>query len=47
MFQKVIGIITFCLGGMAGESDSIVAPLVLFAIGIGLYLIGERLEARR
>ena len=44
MFQK-IGIVIFILGVMAAESASILAPLSLIALGAGLYLIGERLEA--
>lgn len=44
MFQK-IGIVLFVLGAMAVESSSMLAPLSLIALGVGLYLIGERLEA--
>lgn len=44
---EVIGIILFVLGAMAGESDSILAPLGLIALGSVLYCIGTRLEGRR
>lgn len=46
MFQKV-GIFIGILGAMAADSTSILAPLSLIALGIGLYIIGSRLEARR
>lgn len=44
---EVIGIILFVLGAMAGESDSILAPLGLITLGAVLYYIGTRLEGRR
>ena len=37
-----IGILLIMFGGMAGESDSMLAPLSLIAIGALLINIGEK-----
>lgn len=43
---EVIGIILFVLGAMAGDSETILAPLGLIVIGAVLYYIGTRAEGR-
>ena len=40
-----LGIIIILLGLMAADSPSLIAPFSLIALGAGLYLIGNRLEA--
>lgn len=45
MLEK-IGIIIGLFGVMAADSESLLAPVSLIAVGAVLYLIGSRLEAR-
>lgn len=41
MLKQAIGIITMCLGGMMGDSDYLIIPVVIMLIGAWLIVTGR------